>query len=94
MWHSGDDQQLSDHCLVLGESRWWDRGCSSSYMSVCQIMSSRQCQQGGLFHQMSALKETIAEARQETKGENEFSCQLDIKLSQICIVLFDDCYQT
>ena len=72
MWHLNDDQAQSDHCLVLAERRWYDRDCSSSYMSVCQIMSSRQCQQGGLFHQMSALKETIEEARQETKGENEF----------------------
>ena len=79
MWHVDDGQELSHHCLVLDERRWYDRDCSSSYMSVCQIMSSRQCQQGGLFHQMSALKETIEEARQETKGENEFQCQSDNK---------------
>ena len=72
MWHVSDSKDTAHRCLVLDESRWYDRDCSVSYMSVCQIMSSKQCQQSGLFHQMSALEETIAEARQETKGENEF----------------------
>ena len=73
MWHHSDQKDMTHRCLVLEESLWYDRHCTgSSYKSVCQIMSSRQCQQGGLFHQMSALKETIAEARQETKGENVF----------------------
>ena len=80
MWHLDDSQELSHQCLVLDETKWYDRDCSSSYMSVCQMMSSRQCQQGGLLHQMRSLKETIAEARQETKGENEFWNQSDTKL--------------
>ena len=70
MWHVSDSKNTAHHCLVLDESRWYDRECSDDNLSVCQIMSSRKCQQGGIFHQMSALKETIAEARQETKGEN------------------------
>ena len=72
MWHVSDSKNTAHHCLVLDESKWYDRECSDNNLSVCQIMSSRKCQQGGLFHQMSALKETIAETRQETKGENEF----------------------
>ena len=72
MWHVSDSKNTAHHCLVLDESRWYDRDCSDVNLSVCQIMSSKQCQQSGIFHQMSALKETIAEARQETKGENKF----------------------
>ena len=93
MWHVSDSQNTGHHCLVLDESSWYDRDCSDVNFSVCQIMSSKQCQQSGLFHQMSALKETIAEARQETKGENEFCVNEILNLAKY-VILFEDCYQT
>ena len=54
---------------VLGE--WWDRSCSDLEFSVCEIaipLISEKCQKSGIQHQMNALKDSIEEASQQTKG--------------------------
>ena len=41
MWHPRDGQDSTHHCVVLMETgqNWWDRKCSETFASICQIMS-------------------------------------------------------
>jgi hypothetical protein len=72
MWHPNDGKDSTHHCVVQQEigQNWWDRSCTSTYASICQIMSSNQCQTSGLYQHMKDLKLTIEEASQQAQGKS------------------------
>merc|ERR1711976_241789 len=37
MWHSRDSQDVDHKCVVQDDPLWWDRSCSQTYPSLCEI---------------------------------------------------------
>ena len=79
MWHSRDSQDVDHKCVVQDDPLWWDRSCSQTYPSLCEIIlsdESNDCQTVSLLDKMKDIQGLIENTTQGERGKKIFYATL------------------
>ena len=80
MWDRNDNQNVDHKCVVQDDPLWWDRSCSQTYQSLCEIIlsdESNDCQTVSLLDKMKDIQGLIENNNQGDRGNITFYIALN-----------------